>query len=353
MARVGAVYSLPPGYHVTSGEVIQPSQHNPPLEDIAQALTNSLARNGAGGMTGNLPMGSNRITGLGAPTAATDAVTKSYVDTMVTPTTIVRTEGAQSIAGRKTFTDFPVMAYPAVKMRFSDGGWDVDIRQGALFGFYNVNESVWMVSFDDEGLMNVPGGVSGPGGSLTGLNAGALTTGTVPDARLPATAVRTSVAVNTGDGLTGGGNLSASRTLAVDGTVVRTTREVGGGNGLTGGGPLTQDRIISLGTPSSITKNSTNVVTGSSHTHSISADDFRDMVSSWLRINIIGTPCLLRVNTGVTATPNQTLAASNFAGFTNASGDAAASTPVGTWVCLGYVGGPSNADRTSLFMRIT
>ena len=42
---------------------------NAEMADIALALTGSLARDGSGGMLGNLSMGSNRITGVGAPSA--------------------------------------------------------------------------------------------------------------------------------------------------------------------------------------------------------------------------------------------------------------------------------------------
>lgn len=48
------VYTLPPGYFAETGQRIQPSQHNPPLEDIAQALTDSLPRNGSAPMTSPL-----------------------------------------------------------------------------------------------------------------------------------------------------------------------------------------------------------------------------------------------------------------------------------------------------------
>lgn len=50
------VYSLPSGYLAVTGETIQPSQHNPPLEDIAQALTGSLPRNGSAPMTAPLKL---------------------------------------------------------------------------------------------------------------------------------------------------------------------------------------------------------------------------------------------------------------------------------------------------------
>ena len=78
----GGIYSLPAGYVAVSGETILPSQQNPPLEDIAAALTASLPRNGAAPMTGNLAMGTNKITGLGAGTSPADAVTKNQLDTV-------------------------------------------------------------------------------------------------------------------------------------------------------------------------------------------------------------------------------------------------------------------------------
>lgn len=52
-------------------------------------------------------------------------------------------------------------------------------------------------------------------------------------------------------------------------TIVRTSRQVIAGNGMTGGGDLSADRTFTLGTPSSLTATSTNAVTATSHTHSI------------------------------------------------------------------------------------
>jgi microcystin-dependent protein len=46
------VYSLPTGYLAVTGEVIQASQHNPPLEDLATAMSARLMRTGAAPMTG-------------------------------------------------------------------------------------------------------------------------------------------------------------------------------------------------------------------------------------------------------------------------------------------------------------
>lgn len=70
------------------------------------------------------------------------------------------------------------------------------------------------------------------------------------------------IALTAGDGLTGGGDLSASRTfnvvggdgievgtddVSVDATVVRTSRSITAGNGLTGGGDLSDNRTLDVG----------------------------------------------------------------------------------------------------------
>jgi microcystin-dependent protein len=45
-------FSLVSGYLAVTGQTIQPSQHNPPLEDLAAAMTNRLSRSGVAPMTG-------------------------------------------------------------------------------------------------------------------------------------------------------------------------------------------------------------------------------------------------------------------------------------------------------------
>lgn len=74
MPRNNGVYTLPPIYFAETGEIIQPNQHNVPFEDVAQALTGSLARDGSSPMLGNLPMNGRKITNLATGTAASDAV---------------------------------------------------------------------------------------------------------------------------------------------------------------------------------------------------------------------------------------------------------------------------------------
>lgn len=83
MPRSGGTYSLPPGYLAVTGQTVQATQHNGPLEDLAASMTNSLPRDGTAPMQGELPMGSNKITGLAAGTASNDAATVSQANAAV------------------------------------------------------------------------------------------------------------------------------------------------------------------------------------------------------------------------------------------------------------------------------
>jgi len=72
-------YSLPSGSLVNIGEDIVPSQHNPPLQDIAQALSDSLSRDGRGGMRSNLDMGGFKVRNVAPGTQPTDVATVAQI----------------------------------------------------------------------------------------------------------------------------------------------------------------------------------------------------------------------------------------------------------------------------------
>ncbi len=79
------VFSLTPGYTAVAGQTIQPSQHNPPLEDIsASGLSLVLLRDGRAPMTGNLNMNGFKLTNVLAGTNALDAVNKTQLDAQAT-----------------------------------------------------------------------------------------------------------------------------------------------------------------------------------------------------------------------------------------------------------------------------
>jgi len=74
-------YSLPSGTLVASGDVIQPSQHNPAMQDIATSLTNSLSRDGQGGMRNNLQGGGFRAVNFAPGIEDTDLATVGQINT--------------------------------------------------------------------------------------------------------------------------------------------------------------------------------------------------------------------------------------------------------------------------------
>nr|WP_250809344.1 hypothetical protein [Neorhizobium tomejilense] len=73
-------YTLPGSYFVENGDTVLPVQHNPPLEDIRSALSSVILRSGVAPMSGDLKMGTKKITGMASGTATTDAVNKGQLD---------------------------------------------------------------------------------------------------------------------------------------------------------------------------------------------------------------------------------------------------------------------------------
>lgn len=79
----------------------------------------------------------------------------------------------------------------------------------------------------------------------------------------------TTTQIATGDGLQGGGDLSANRTLSVDSSVVRTSRQVNAGVGLTGGGPLSANVTLTLGTALDTEFGQASSVAAGQHRHGV------------------------------------------------------------------------------------
>lgn len=140
--------------------------------------------------------------------------------------TVIRTSGNQTLGGTKSFSS-QIQATAGITSGVS--GVPLSIAEGI-----NVSGAATAGSF------------SGDGAALTSLNASNISSGTLNAARLPSTVVLTSRTISSGDGLSGGGNLSADRTLSVDSTVVRTSRSISTGDGLTGGGNLSANRTFAV-----------------------------------------------------------------------------------------------------------
>ena len=110
MSRNGSgTYSLPAGNPVVTGTTISSTWANNTLTDIATALTGSLASDGQTPATGNLQMGSNRITGLADGIASTDAATVSQITGFITVgTAILKGSGTGGISNATAGTDYTV-----------------------------------------------------------------------------------------------------------------------------------------------------------------------------------------------------------------------------------------------------
>ncbi len=111
MPRAGGIFSLVASYFATSGTPITVSQHNPVLEDIAQALTDSLPRDGSAPMSGNLAMGGQRITGLSAGTVGSPSLqptgdTNTGIYFPAADEVAIVTGGADRLRVRSTYMDF-------------------------------------------------------------------------------------------------------------------------------------------------------------------------------------------------------------------------------------------------------
>ena len=112
------VFSLVAGNPVVSGTVISSTTHNNTMTDIAtNGLTNCLVKDGQTAATGNLPMGTNRHTGVGAAAALTDyAQAKQVIDgdltelTSVSGTNTITATGPLSVAAYVVGQNFNFIA---------------------------------------------------------------------------------------------------------------------------------------------------------------------------------------------------------------------------------------------------
>lgn len=77
-----------PGTIVSTGDTVLPSQHNPALVDLYAMMTQSLSRDGQGGMRANLDLSTFKAINLAAGVAAGDAVNFSQLSGLITVTNI-------------------------------------------------------------------------------------------------------------------------------------------------------------------------------------------------------------------------------------------------------------------------
>lgn len=93
------IHSLPPGYLAVTGQTIEASQHNPPLEDLSQSVTARLPRNGSAPMAADLPMGGFKVINMASGVASSDGATRGQLDNATPVGMITEYAGAVSPSG--------------------------------------------------------------------------------------------------------------------------------------------------------------------------------------------------------------------------------------------------------------
>lgn len=129
MPSASGVYSLPAGYLATTGQTILASQHNPPLEDIATALTGRLSRDGTAPMTGAV-QGVAGAVATPSYTFATDASTGIYKTTSGIGVSVSGTKVAEfTSAGLASGVWIPGMVIPYAGRTAPNSLWVLPVGQ--------------------------------------------------------------------------------------------------------------------------------------------------------------------------------------------------------------------------------
>jgi hypothetical protein len=159
-------------------------------------------------------------------------------------------------------------------------------------------------------------------------------------------AVRADRTLTAGDGISGGGNLTANRSFAVDSTVVRTSRTITAGTGLTGGGDLSADRTINA-----VTLSQAQVEDPASTVFGTVSGQRLAQATAGRAVGALGTYALLRIVPLLTLSAGATSAGSNLRFAT--AGGLASGAPSGTWMLSGITDAVNNTQGTSVWLRIS
>jgi uncharacterized protein YaaQ len=179
--------------------------------------------------------------------------------------TVVRTNTNQTLSGDKTFTGIVDLTGAVATVTTAAQGNSstriastqyVDtaisnLLNGAPNQLDTLNELAAALADDENFASNVNLALAGKVDTTLTITTGDGLTGggdlsTSRTFAVDGTVARTDVVFTAGDGLSGGGNLSASRTFAVDSTVARSNVTLTAGDGLTGGGDISQNRSFAV-----------------------------------------------------------------------------------------------------------
>jgi len=251
------------GQPVVSGTTITSTAFNLLTADLATGLTTALTKDGQTTPTANIPMGTYKITGLGAGTSATDAA--QYGQLQAGATTLATVTGTDTLVGTLTPTLTAYVAgnlFSFVAANTNTGATTINInslgaksitKQGltALAAGDIVSGQISLIEYDGTRFQLInPTNVSSISFGSTGLTPATATSGVVSVAGTLAVA-------NGGTGLTSGTSggvlyYSAAGTLASSSALTANALVIGGGAGVAPSVTTTAAGALTfLGTPSS------------------------------------------------------------------------------------------------------
>lgn len=144
-------YNLPAAYTPeVNGTVVDATRYNGATSDIATGITAALAKNGENSATANLRMGGFKLTGMGAATAAGDAVRFEQANLLVSDATITLAATTSDIGASASGTillngtGVTVTAFPAAP-----------VGTVKIVRFNGINTLVDSASFDHPGPGNI------------------------------------------------------------------------------------------------------------------------------------------------------------------------------------------------------
>jgi hypothetical protein len=187
------VFSLPSAPFV-SGTTADPTAVNNNFSQIATALTDRVTRSGTGSMSGNLAMGSNRITGLASGTARADAASVAQLQdagplwagttggTSTAYTASLTPAIAAYAAGLRFFVDIHTACGAAPTINLNGvGAKNIKLASGGAPGAGAIHAGPHLGFYDGTNVYLSPLGVGGP----ATVYAGTLSAATSADILLP------------------------------------------------------------------------------------------------------------------------------------------------------------------------
>ena len=144
MSRNGSgVYTLnTAGQPVVAGTTITATAFNAATTDIATALTQSICVDGQSVVTGNIPMATHKLTGVGAATAANDALTFAGAGNFAGMVGTTTNDSATALRVGEIVTSTVTAASPVTlttstpanvtSISLTAGDWDVSATSGFI-----------------------------------------------------------------------------------------------------------------------------------------------------------------------------------------------------------------------------